>query len=132
MTASSSHDGKTVRASKARLQRLTMLCLLRKLYRNMLRADSLLQQPAPIHPAPALDRRNRIWRNRSPMASVDEDDEEAVEQRDAAVQLVAEMQLTAEQLRVRAACSWCSAAEAVPPLGTKQPGAVKRMAWCNT
>ena len=93
-----------MRASKARLQRLTLLCLLRKLYRNILRADGLLQQPAPIHPAPASTKkdRNRVWRNqRIPMASVDEDDEEAVEQRDAAVQLVAEMQLTAGQLRVR-------------------------------
>ena len=101
-TASCDLDGVALLASKARLQRLTLLCLLRKLYRNMLRAENLLQQPAPIHPAPQAVSGSKFWQKRAVrMASIDEDDEEAVEQRDAAVQLVAEMQLTAEQLRVR-------------------------------
>ena len=102
-TASCDLDGHALLASKARLQRLTQLCLLRKLYRNMLRAENLLQQPAPLHPATQTPSSSKFWQRKSAprMQSIDEDDEEAVEQRDAAVQLVAEMQLTAEQLRVR-------------------------------
>lgn len=103
-TASCDLDGLALLTSKTRLQRLTQLCLVRKLYRNMLRAENLLQQPAPIHPAPQTPSSSKFWQRKSgpKMQSVDEDDEEAVEQRDAAMQLVAEMQLTAEQLRVRA------------------------------
>lgn len=73
--------------SQARIRRLEVLAALRKLYRNLLRAEGLLAQPEPIYQCQTVE-------------GTEEDqqtaDEEALE---AAVELVAEMELTAEQLR---------------------------------
>ena len=40
-------------AAAARVQRLEVLIGLRKLYRNLLRADGLLAQPSPVYQPPA-------------------------------------------------------------------------------
>lgn len=94
--------------SQARLRRLSLLCVLRKLYRNLLRADGLLRQPCPIIQTPELangvSRHPHAYYPKRKPVVVDESemDDEAKERRDAAVEVVAEMQLTAEQLRVRA------------------------------
>lgn len=91
--------------SQARLRRLSLLCVLRKLYRNLLRADGLLRQPCPIIQTPELangvSRHPHAYYPKRKPVVVDESemDDEAKERRDAAVEVVAEMQLTAEQLR---------------------------------
>ena len=71
----------------------------------MLRADGLLRQPSPLFQDPS--RSNGVpphphayYPKRKVPITEDEMDDEAVERRDAAVELVAEMRLTSEQLKV--------------------------------
>ena len=77
-----------VAACDARVARLELLIELRRLYRNMLRADRLLAAPSPAFAPSSAD------------ATGDVDGELAAA---AAVEYVAELQLTEAQLRV----SWC-------------------------
>ena len=86
--------------------RLSLLCLLRKLYRNLLRADALLAQPTPLCQQPSLDNgapRHPHGYYPKRLVAVDdaENNEEARERRDAAVEVLADMRLTSQQLRVR-------------------------------
>ncbi|CAK0783736.1 hypothetical protein CVIRNUC_006935 [Coccomyxa viridis] len=82
------------RMSAARVERLETLIRLRKLYRNLLRADRLLAQPTPVYQLP-----KRPDRRRSEELSEEEEAEQELERRQAAVEVVGEMQLTAEQLK---------------------------------
>ncbi|KAK9821246.1 hypothetical protein WJX74_000565 [Apatococcus lobatus] len=85
------HDA--VEASVRRIWRLQVLVQLRKLYRNLLRAEQLLASPAPVYTNLAA----RGVKRKQPLT--DEQEEEEQERMEAAVELVAEMQLTAEQLK---------------------------------
>lgn len=76
----------------ARENRLEVLISLRKLYRNLLRAEGLLELPSPVYSPPTA----------AELAGESEEaarDEEAARV-EAAVESVAEMELTAEQLKV--------------------------------
>ncbi|GBF97790.1 hypothetical protein Rsub_10215 [Raphidocelis subcapitata] len=89
--------------SPARVRRLETLVELKKLYRNCLRADTLLGLPTPIYtllPLAADDvRGNGPGRSRAGTPGPQDSLEEEEERLQAAVELIAEMQLTSEQLR---------------------------------
>ena len=51
-SAADEAHGEFPRMSAARVERLETLIRLRKLYRNLLRADRLLAQPAPVYQPP--------------------------------------------------------------------------------
>eukprot|EP00879_Flechtneria_rotunda_P008574 GHRR01008984.1.p1 GENE.GHRR01008984.1~~GHRR01008984.1.p1 ORF type:complete len:466 (+),score=187.81 GHRR01008984.1:140-1537(+) len=90
--------------SAERVQRLGALVELKKLYRNCIRADLLLQLPGPIYVAPegahqaavALDTDAYDSSSTDSSNAVDDEESERLQQ---AVEVVAEMQLTAEQLK---------------------------------
>jgi hypothetical protein len=78
--------------------------LLRKLYRNLLRAEPLLELPSPVYqpppPAPAPDPAAAATVDVATAAAAAAD--EAQRRIDEAVEVVAEMELTAEEVRVSA------------------------------
>ena len=86
-----------------RAARLETALTLRKLYRNLLRAEPLLQLPHPVYEAPAAERPPLDINTATTMDIADAAaaDDEAQRRIDEAVVLVAEMELTAEELRVR-------------------------------
>ncbi|CAL8462025.1 g1556 [Coccomyxa elongata] len=83
-------------ATAPRVQRLEVLIRLRKLYRNLLRADGLLAQPSPVYQAYV---RPVGKREGAEEELTEEEEEEERERQEAAIEVVAEMQLTAEQLK---------------------------------
>eukprot|EP00877_Chromochloris_zofingiensis_P001136 jgi/Chrzof1/11022/Cz05g20210.t1 len=86
--------------SMQRAERLQTLVELKKLYRNCLRAENLLQQPSPVWQQP--DRLGDTLHDDTPvvLASQDDEEDEYQERLRVAVDMVAEMQLTAEQLKL--------------------------------
>uniref|UniRef100_A0A383VBJ9 Letm1 RBD domain-containing protein n=1 Tax=Tetradesmus obliquus TaxID=3088 RepID=A0A383VBJ9_TETOB len=92
--------------SAQRVQRLETLVELKKLYRNCIRAEALLGRASPVYVAPegaadgtcvpALDDDAYSSMDSSSSTSLDDEVAERLQQ---AVELVAEMQLTAEQLK---------------------------------
>lgn len=101
-------------AATERHARLQMLIQLRKLYRNLLRAEPLLEYPSPVY-QPQYNLAKEV-REAASSEAADETEgsteldaaalaaaEDAEQQRiDEAVEVVAEMELTAEELRVSA------------------------------
>lgn len=94
-------DAATVRASR-RAERLESALLLRRLYRNLFRADPLLQLSSPVYQppeeAPELDANAATSVDIAAAAAAA--DEELLSRVEEAVFLVAEMELTAEELRM--------------------------------
>ncbi|EIE25017.1 hypothetical protein COCSUDRAFT_40379 [Coccomyxa subellipsoidea C-169] len=90
-----------VPAVAPRVQRLEILIRLRKLYRNLLRADGLLAQPSPVYQP---YQRPAGKRKGSEEELAEEEEEEERERQEAAIELVGEMQLTAEQLKASLFC----------------------------
>lgn len=91
-----------VSKSAERVGGLQAKILLRKLYRNLLRAEPLLELPSPVYQppeeAPPLDPGAANAMDLATAAAAAED--EAQRRVDDAVDIVAEMELTAEELRV--------------------------------
>ncbi|KAL3132082.1 hypothetical protein ABBQ32_008692 [Trebouxia sp. C0010 RCD-2024] len=90
------HD--PVAKSAERVKRLKILVQLRKLYRNLLRAERLLATSSPVHQKPADVKPVKGKKSKQPPLL--EDNGEEQEMLEAAVEVVAEMQLTAEELKV--------------------------------
>ncbi|KAK9908964.1 hypothetical protein WJX75_005261 [Coccomyxa subellipsoidea] len=79
-----------------RVQRLEILIRLRKLYRNLLRADGLLMQPSPVY-QPYKRPAGKQKKSEEELAELEEEEER--ERQEEAMEVVGEMQLTAEQLK---------------------------------
>ncbi|BDA41254.1 probable mitochondrial proton/calcium exchanger protein at C-terminar half [Coccomyxa sp. Obi] len=89
-------DEEEAPATAPRVQRLEVLIRLRKLYRNLLRADGLLAQPSPVYQP----YKRPVGKRKGAEEALSEEEEEVErERREAAIEVVAEMQLTAEQLK---------------------------------
>ena len=90
--------------SRSRVARLELLVDLRRLYRNLLRADRLLEAPAPAYCPPPPESSSGVASGKSGIsdsdgAAGDTDSAAAEVAAAAAVQYVAELQLTEVQLR---------------------------------
>ena len=92
-----SHEEDTVKLVEDRISRLEVALTLRKLYRNLLRADLLLQFPSPIYKAEELETEVA-----DATSSTDPSEAAIAAQKkiDEAIDFVAELELTAEELRV--------------------------------
>mmetsp|Transcript_20484 Transcript_20484/g.61660 ORF Transcript_20484/g.61660 Transcript_20484/m.61660 type:complete len:811 (-) Transcript_20484:440-2872(-) len=89
---SSGVDGAATAAAAYRVARLQALVELRKLYRNLIRAQWLLPQKTPVY--------SSAEAKKAVAGAAEEDAEQvAAKQIDAAVDIVAEMQLTSDQIR---------------------------------
>ncbi len=110
--STANHVSDTVAKAARRSARLQSALLLRKLYRNLLRAEPLLQLPSPVYQPPEessspaadiqLDSENATSMDLAAAAAADAAQRQAqLEERiDEAVVLIAEMELTAEELRL--------------------------------
>ena len=102
-SANSTSESVTTAKAARRASRLQSALVLRKLYRNLLRAEPLLQLPSPVYQPPEEndtlldpDQANSIDMAAA-TAAADTRLQERIEE---AVVLIAEMELTAEELRV--------------------------------
>lgn len=98
-----SHEQDTVKLVEDRISRLEVALTLRKLYRNLLRADLLLQFPSPIYKAEELETEVA-----EATSSTDPSEAAIAAQKkvDEAIDFVAELELTAEELRVCLMMIW--------------------------
>lgn len=87
-----------VTTSAERVKRLKILVQLRKLYRNLLRAERLLATSSPVYQKPEETKPSK-GRNVK-QSPVQEDHLEEQEMLEAAIEIVAEMQLTADELKL--------------------------------
>ena len=102
-SANSTSESVTTAKAARRASRLQSALVLRKLYRNLLRAEPLLQLPSPVYQPPEEndtlldpDQANSVDMAAA-TAAADTRLQERIEE---AVVLIAEMELTAEELRV--------------------------------
>jgi len=95
-----SHEHDSAKMIEDRICRLEVALTLRKLYRNLLRADLLLQFPSPIYKAEELE--TEVAAGIDAMSPTDPSEAAAAAQKkvDEAIDFVAELELTAEELRV--------------------------------
>ncbi|KAL0029741.1 hypothetical protein WJX79_006839 [Trebouxia sp. C0005] len=87
-----------VKTSAERVKRLKVLVQLRKLYRNLLRAERLLSTSSPVHQKPEEVKPSKGRKVKR--VPVPEDNLQEQEMLEAAVEVVAEMQLTADELKL--------------------------------
>lgn len=87
-----------VKTSAERVKRLKVLVQLRKLYRNLLRAERLLSTSSPVHQKPEGVKPSKGRKAKG--VPVPEDNLQEQEMLEAAIEVVAEMQLTADELKL--------------------------------
>lgn len=94
-------DEDAVQLASSRVSKLEVALKIRKLYRNLLRADGLLGLPSPIYTPDETMQEDAIGQTAA--AASDASDAAAAAQKrvDEAVDYVAELELIAEELRVR-------------------------------